>query len=165
MLVQNGQVRFIHFLFLVFFWQPKCRRMLSLESVKAQTMTDKSSSNGEKLHLSNRIGAAAVFPSLDGGIGVIALAVFDFQPEYTGEVPQQFPHAGFSSIDIFQCVKSVQQFYQVHGAARPPQGRGIGRYVIFLFVLGGYAAPPCARPVSSFRCRCASFHDGWRGKR
>ena len=64
------------------------------------------------------IGAAAVFPSLDGGIGVIALAVFDFQPEYTGEVPQQFPHAGFSSIDIFQCVKSVQQFYQVHGAAR-----------------------------------------------
>lgn len=51
-------------------------------------------------------------------------------------LPQQFPHAGFSSIDIFQCVKSVQQFYQVHGAARPPHGRGIGRYVIYVVTLG-----------------------------
>ena len=33
MLVQNGQVRFIHFLFLVFFWQPKCRRMQDTASV------------------------------------------------------------------------------------------------------------------------------------
>ena len=33
MLVQNGQVRFIHFLFLVFFWQPKCRRMQGTASV------------------------------------------------------------------------------------------------------------------------------------
>ena len=48
----------------------------------------------------------------------------------------KFPHAGFSSIDIFQCVKSVQQFYQVHGAARPPHGRGIGRYVIYVVTLG-----------------------------
>lgn len=33
MLVQNGQVRFIHILFLVFFWQPKCRRMQGTASV------------------------------------------------------------------------------------------------------------------------------------
>ena len=81
------------------------------------------------------IGAALALAHLDVAKDVVA--AFRLHAEHLVEVGGNLLERSLSTVDAANLADALDKFNELGSLARPPQGRGIGRYVVFLFVLGG----------------------------
>ena len=71
--------------------------------------------------LVEEIGAALALAAFDVRIGVIAMAVLYFQPEYLTEKRSQLLDVVLSVVDTADLVKSIDYFDQFNKATRPTE--------------------------------------------
>ena len=84
------------------------------------------------LHFVKEVGAAFVLPAFD--VGVEAVTVFRFNPEYLVKERGELFERHVAVVDTAHLVYAVDKFHEVDGVARPLQEAGVALGC----VVGGY---------------------------